>query len=45
MFYWANGTGRVEIFHNKQWGTISDDSWEFNDARVACLQLGYIGAI
>ncbi len=33
--------GRLELFHDEQWGTVCDDSFSPNDARVACRQLGY----
>lgn len=33
--------GRLEICYYNQWGTICDDLWTTNEARVACKQLGY----
>ncbi|CAI5685656.1 unnamed protein product, partial [Oreochromis niloticus] len=32
-------SGRVEIFHNNIWGTVSDYNWNLNDAEVVCRQL------
>ncbi|GIL55410.1 hypothetical protein Vafri_10969 [Volvox africanus] len=34
-------SGRVEICKNSTWGTICDIGWTWDDARVACRQLGY----
>ncbi|KAM5279505.1 macrophage scavenger receptor types I and II [Hipposideros larvatus] len=35
--------GRVEIFHDGQWGTVCDDHWELRGGLVICRSLGFQG--
>ena len=29
--------GRVEVFHNEQWGTLCNDNWRDKDTSVICI--------
>ena len=35
----------MEIFYNGIWGTVCDDGWDMNGARVVCRQLGFSDAV
>lgn len=39
-----SSSGRLEIYLERQWGTVCDNNFNSTDADIACQQLGFAGA-
>ena len=37
----GGSSGRLEVYFSGQWGTVCQDNFGINNARVACRQLGF----
>lgn len=37
--------GRIEAYHNEQWGAVCAEDWDDKDATVVCKMLGYTSGI
>lgn len=37
----SEGSGRVELYLQGGWGTVSDNNFDDHDLRVICSMLGY----
>lgn len=37
----SDGIGRLEVYHDEEWGTICNDFFDRNAIKVACRELGF----
>lgn len=37
--------GRIEIFHEGEWGSVCNQEWSSQSSKIACQELGFPGSV